>query len=139
MANAVANSVVPKFTIIVGNSFGAGNYAMCGKADPSFMLAWPTAKMAVMGGNQASNVLLQTEKFLNKNSEKKIKDATKTTSHNKILKDYNKKSSVLYAASQLWVDAVIDPIDTRNWISMGIDVANHSQIEGKFNMGILQV
>ena len=140
MVNAVANSVVPKFTIVVGNSFGAGNYAMCGRAfDPRFMLAWPTAKMAVMGGNQASNVLLQTEKSVNKNSEKKIKDATKTTSHNKILKDYNKKSNVLYAASQLWVDAVIDPIDTRNWISMGIDVANHSQIEGKFNMGILQV
>ena len=113
---------------------------MCGRAfDPRFMLAWPTAKMAVMGGNQASNVLLQTEKYVNKNSEKKIKDATETTSHNKILKDYNKKSNVLYAASQLWVDAVIDPIDTRNWISMGIDIANHSQIEGKFNMGILQV
>ena len=140
MVNAVANSVVPKFTIIVGNSFGAGNYAMCGKAfDPRFILAWPTAKIAVMGGNQASNVLLQIEKSTLKKSGEKKQETKGSSFRNKILEDYNKKANVLYAASQLWIDAVIDPIETRKWISMGIEVANHSQIEKKFNMGILQV
>ena len=140
MVNAVANSVVPKFTIIVGNSFGAGNYAMCGKAfDPRFILAWPTAKIAVMGGNQASNVLLQIEKSTLKKSGEKKQETKESSFRNKILEDYNKKANVLYAASQLWIDAVIDPIETRKWISMGIEVANHSQIEKKFNMGILQV
>ena len=113
---------------------------MCGKAfDPRFILAWPTAKIAVMGGNQASNVLLQIEKSTLKKSGEKKQETKGSSFRNKILEDYNKKANVLYAASQLWIDAVIDPIETRKWISMGIEVANHSQIEKKFNMGILQV
>ena len=140
MVNAVANSVVPKFTIVIGNSFGAGNYAMCGKAfDPRFILAWPTAKMAVMGGNQASDVLLQIEKSVIKKTGEKLNEANEYSIRNKILNDYDKKTNILYAASQLWVDAVIDPVETRNWISMGIEIANNSQIEDNFNMGVLQV
>ena len=140
MVNAVANSIVPKFTIIVGNSFGAGNYAMCGKAyDPRFMLAWPTAKLAVMGGSQAANVLLQIEKVkvkksgtsLNAKKEKELKES--------IQSNYNEKTEILHAASQLWVDAVIKPEETRSWISMGIDIANQAPSEEKFNMGLLQV
>ena len=113
---------------------------MCGKAfDPRFILAWPTAKMAVMGGNQASDVLLQIEKSVIKKTGEKLNEANEYSIRNKILNDYDKKTNILYAASQLWVDAVIDPVETRNWISMGIEIANHSQIEDKFNMGVLQV
>jgi len=137
MVNAVANSVVPKFTVVLRNSFGAGNYAMCGKAyDPRLMLAWPTAKMAVMGGQQAADVLLQIEKAALNNQKGKSKDDTLKKD---ILKRYEAKTDILYAASQLWVDAVIDPTETRSWISMGIELANHAPSTEKFNLGILQV
>ncbi len=140
MVNAVANSVVPKFTVVVGNSFGAGNYAMCGKAfDPRLMLAWPSAKMAVMGGEQAANVLLQIEKAAVKKTGVTLDKKKETTLKEQISKDYKEKTEILYAASQLWVDAVIDPIETRSWISMGITLANHAPATEKFNMGVLQV
>ena len=140
MVNAVANSVVPKFTIIMGNSFGAGNYAMCGKAyDPRLILAWPTAKIAVMGGSQAANVLLQIEKSSSKKSGKLLDKEKESKLLKKIQSNYEEKTEVLYAASQLWVDEVIDPAKTRSWISIGIEIANNSPILEKFNMGILQV
>jgi len=140
MVNAVANSVVPKFTVVVGNSFGAGNYAMCGKAfDPRLMLAWPSAKMAVMGGEQAANVLLQIEKAAVNKTGVTLDKKKETTLKEQISKDYKEKTEILYAASQLWVDAVIDPIETRSWISMGITLANHAPATEKFNMGVLQV
>ena len=140
MVNAVANSVVPKFTIIIGNSFGAGNYAMCGKAyDPRFMLAWPTAKLAVMGGSQAANVLLQIEKASAKKSGTPIDDKKEAILREKIQKRYDEKTDILHAASQLWVDAVIQPEETRSWISMGIEIANNAPSQEKFNMGVLQV
>lgn len=140
MVNAVANSVVPKFTIIIGNSFGAGNYAMCGKAyDPRFMLAWPTAKLAVMGGSQAANVLLQIEKASAKKSGTPIDDKKEALLREKIQKRYDEKTDILHAASQLWVDAVIQPEETRSWISMGIEIANNAPSQEKFNMGVLQV
>jgi acetyl-CoA carboxylase carboxyltransferase component len=140
MVNAVANSVVPKFTIIIGNSFGAGNYAMCGKAyDPRFMLAWPTAKLAVMGGSQAANVLLQIEKASAKKSGTPIDDKKEALLREKIQKRYDEKTDIFHAASQLWVDAVIQPEETRAWISMGIEIANNAPSQEKFNMGVLQV
>ena len=140
MVNAVANSVVPKFTIIIGNSFGAGNYAMCGKAfDPRLILAWPTAKIAVMGGNQAAEVLFQIEKSAALKNGQQIDEKEEYLMKEKIKIKYNEKTDVVFAASQLWVDAIIDPIETRSWISMGIEIANQSPIERKFNMGILQV
>ncbi|MDG1023365.1 MAG: carboxyl transferase domain-containing protein [Flavobacteriaceae bacterium] len=140
MVNAVANSVVPKFTVVIGNSFGAGNYAMCGKAyDPRLMLAWPTAKLAVMGGSQAANVLLQIEKASAKKSGTPIDEVKEKKLREKILNRYEEKTDILHAASQLWIDAVIQPQETRSWISMGIDIANHAPNEEKFNMGILQV
>ena len=125
MVNAVSNSVVPKFTIVIGNSFGAGNYAMCGRSfDPRFMIAWPTAKIAVMGGAQASDVLLQIEKASSKKETKKVQDQKEEDLKKKIKTRYEEKTEILHAASQLWVDAVIDPIDTRKWISLGIEAAN---------------
>ena len=140
MVNAVANSIVPKFTIIVGNSFGAGNYAMCGKAyDPRFMLAWPTAKLAVMGGSQAANVLLQIQKVTAKKSGTSLNAKKEKELKESIQSNYDEKTEILYAASQLWVDAVIKPEETRSWISMGIDIANQAPSEEKFNMGLLQV
>jgi len=140
MVNAVANSVVPKFTVVVGNSFGAGNYAMCGKAfDPRLMLAWPTAKMAVMGGNQAADVLLQIEKSAAKKEGVKVDAKKEAALKEKIQKEYQEKTDILFAASHLWVDAVIDPVETRSWISMGIDIANQAPASEKFNMGVLQV
>jgi len=140
MVNAVANSIVPKFTIIVGNSFGAGNYAMCGKAyDPRFMLAWPTAKLAVMGGSQAANVLLQIEKVTAEKSGNSLNAKKEKELRESIQSNYDEKTEILHAASQLWIDAVIKPEETRSWISMGIDIANHAPSKEKFNMGILQV
>ena len=140
MVNAMANSVVPKFTIITGNSNGAGNYAMCGKAfDPRLIVAWPGSKMAVMGGEQAAKVLLQIEK------SKLKKEGTKTDpkKEKKLLEQiksrYEKQTRSYYAAARLWTDAIIDPLDTRKWISMGIQAANHAPTDRKFNMGILQV
>ena len=140
MVNAVANSVVPKFTIIIGNSFGAGNYAMCGKAyDPRFIIAWPTAKLAVMGGAQAANVLLEMKKASTKKSSTHIDKVMEAKLREEIQNRYDQKTDILYAASQLWIDAVIEPEDTRSWISMGIDVSNNAPNQKKFNMGVLQV
>ena len=139
MVNAVANSVVPKITIIVGNSFGAGNYAMCGKAyDPRFIFAYPNIRISVMGGNQASNVLLdiklkQMEKEGKKFSEKEKKDLLE-----KIQKSYEEKSSALYAAARLWVDEIIDPIETRKYISKSIEFANNNAFIPPFKTGVIQ-
>lgn len=138
MVNAVANSVVPKFTIVIGNSFGAGNYAMCGRAfDPRFMVAWPTAKIAVMGGTQAADVLLQIEKASTK--EEVQKSEKEEILKKEILQRYEEKTEILNAASQLWIDAVIDPASTRKWISHGVAIANQAPAEEQFNMGVLQV
>jgi len=140
MVNAVANSVVPKFSVVVGNSYGAGNYAMCGKAfDPRLMLCWPTSKIAVMGGEQAGKVLLQIQKSTAKKKGKKLSQEEEEALLQKIQGQYDAQTTPVYAAARLWVDAVIDPCQTRAWISMGIAVANHAPIEKKFSMGLLQV
>ncbi|MGE5795531.1 MAG: carboxyl transferase domain-containing protein, partial [Ignavibacteria bacterium] len=139
MVNAVANSVVPKITIIVGNSFGAGNYAMCGKAyDPRFIFAYPNAKIAVMGGQQASSVLLdikikQAEKVGNKFEEKEKKNLL-----NEIIDSYETKSNPLYAAARLWIDEIIDPALTREYVSMAIEAADNNPEITKFNVGVIQ-
>ena len=140
MVNAVSNSVVPKFTIIVGNSYGAGNYAMCGKAyDPRLIVAWPSAELAVMGGTQAAKVLAQIEASSLKSKGEIVNEAKEKELFDKIKARYDEQTSPYYAASRLWTDAIIDPLDTRNWISMGIEAANHSPIEKKFNLGVIQV
>ncbi|QCX38846.1 acyl-CoA carboxylase subunit beta [Aureibaculum algae] len=140
MVNAVSNSVVPKFTVIIGNSYGAGNYAMCGKAyDPRLIFAWPSAELAVMSGNSAAKVLLQIEKASLEKKGEKITKAKEDELFNKIKNRYDNQVSPYYAASRIWTDGVIDPLDTRTWISMGIEAANHAPIEKKFNLGILQV
>ncbi|NKI25141.1 acyl-CoA carboxylase subunit beta [Arenibacter sp. 6A1] len=140
MVNAVSNSVVPKFTIVVGNSYGAGNYAMCGKAyDPRLIVAWPSAELAVMSGNSAAKVLLQIETASLKKKGETITPEKEAELFNKIKARYDDQISPYYAASRLWTDAVIDPLDTRKWISMGIEAANHAPIEKPFNMGVLQV
>ena len=140
MVNAVSNSVVPKFTIILGNSYGAGNYAMCGKAyDPRLIAAWPSAELAVMSGNSAAKVLLQIETAsLKKKGETITKEKEEELFH-KIKDRYDNQVSPYYAASRIWTDGVIDPLDTRTWISMGIEAANHAPIEKPFNLGVLQV
>jgi acetyl-CoA carboxylase carboxyltransferase component len=139
LVNAMSNSVVPKFTIIIGNSYGAGNYAMCGKAyDPRLIVAWPTAQIAVMGGEQAAKTLLQIQvstlkakgQVITPEDEKKLLDTIKDR--------YAKQLSPYYAASRLWVDEIIDPLDTRKWISMGIEMANHAPIVRPYNVGVLQ-
>lgn len=139
LVNAMSNSVVPKFTVVIGNSFGAGNYAMCGKAyDPRLIVAWPTAQIAVMGGAQAAKTLLQIQvatlkaqgKEITKEEEKKLLDT--------ITDRYTAQTSPYYAAARLWVDAIIDPKDTRKWISMGIEMANHAPIEKRYNVGVIQ-
>ncbi len=140
MVNAVANSVVPKFTIITGNSYGAGNYAMCGKAyDPRLIVAWPWADLAVMGGAQAAKVLAQIQEATLKKEGKQISEQEHQEILEKISKKYQKQTESTYAAARLWTDAIIDPTDTRKWISMGIDAANHSPITEKFNLGVIQV
>ena len=140
MVNAVSNSVVPKFTIVLGNSYGAGNYAMCGKAyDPRLIAAWPSAELAVMSGNSAAKVLLQIETASLKKKGEKITKEKEEELFNKIKSRYDDQVSPYYAASRIWTDGVIDPLDTRTWISMGIEAANHAPIEKPFNMGILQV
>jgi acetyl-CoA carboxylase carboxyltransferase component len=140
MVNAVSNSVVPKFTIVIGNSYGAGNYAMCGKAyDPRLIVAWPSAELAVMSGNSAAKVLLQIETASLKKQGKEISEEEETELYNKIKARYDRQISPYYAASRIWTDAVIDPLDTRKWISMGIEAANHAPIEKPFNMGVIQV
>ncbi|MEM8847007.1 MAG: acyl-CoA carboxylase subunit beta [Bacteroidota bacterium] len=140
MVNAVSNSVVPKFTIVIGNSYGAGNYAMCGKAyDPRLIVAWPSAELAVMSGNSAAKVLLQIEKAaLEKKGEAFDAEKEKALFDN-IKQRYDNQISPYYAAARLWTDAIIDPLDTRTWISMGIEAANHAPIEKPFNLGVLQV
>jgi acetyl-CoA carboxylase carboxyltransferase component len=140
MVNAVSNSVVPKFTVIVGNSYGAGNYAMCGKAyDPRLIFAWPSAELAVMGGTQAAKVLAQIETSSLKAKGEVVDEAKQKELFDKIKARYDEQVSPYYAASRLWTDAIIDPLDTRTWISMGIEAANHSHIEKKFNLGVIQV
>ncbi|MHC5310409.1 acyl-CoA carboxylase subunit beta [Myroides sp. LJL116] len=140
MVNAVSNSVVPKFTVVVGNSYGAGNYAMCGKAyDPRLIFAWPSAELAVMGGSQAAKVLTQIEASSLKAKGEELTKEQEEKLHDKIKARYDDQVSPYYAAARLWTDAIIDPLDTRKWISMGIEAADHSPIEKKFNLGILQV
>ncbi len=140
MVNAVSNSVVPKFTVIIGNSYGAGNYAMCGKAyDPRLIFAWPSSELAVMSGNSAAKVLLQIEKASLKKKGEKITEANEKAMYDKIKARYDEQISPYYAAAHLWTDAIIDPMDTRKWISMGIEAADHAPIEKPFNMGVLQV
>ncbi|MFY0688867.1 MAG: acyl-CoA carboxylase subunit beta [Cyclobacteriaceae bacterium] len=136
MVNAVANSVVPKFSVVMGSSYGAGNYAMCGRAyDPRFMIAWPTAQIAVMAGNSAANTLLQI-KMAGMNEE--LTDDAKAKLLHDIKHSYDSKLSPYYAASRLWVDEVIDPKDTRKWISEGIAAANNAPIEERMNVGVIQ-
>ena len=140
MVNAVSNSVVPKFTVIIGNSYGAGNYAMCGKAyDPRLIFAWPSAELAVMGGTQAAKVLAQIEASSLKAKGEVVDEEKEQELFDIIKARYDNQVSPYYAAARLWTDAIIDPLDTRTWISMGIEAANHSPIEKKFNMGVLQV
>jgi acetyl-CoA carboxylase carboxyltransferase component len=140
MVNAVANSVVPKITIIIGNSFGAGNYAMCGKAyDPRFIYAWPTAKIAVMGGDQAAKTLLQIQVAAMKAKGLTITEAEEQKLLNEIKGRYEKQTSPYYAAARLWVDGIIDPADTRKVIYEGIHAANHNPDLPVFKTGVLQV
>ena len=140
MVNAVSNSVVPKFTVIIGNSYGAGNYAMCGKAyDPRLIVAWPSAELAVMSGKSAAKVLLQIETASLKKRGEKITPEKEAELFNQIKSRYDEQISPYYSAARIWTDAVINPLDTRTWISMGIEAANNAPIEKKFNMGVLQV
>ena len=140
MVNALSNSVVPKFTVIIGNSYGAGNYAMCGKAyDPRLIVAWPSAELAVMSGNSAAKVLLQIETASLKKKGETITSEKEAELFDQIKSRYDKQVSPYYSAARLWTDAVIEPTDTRDWISMGIEAANHAPIEKTFNMGVIQV
>ena len=140
MVNAVSNSVVPKFTVIIGNSYGAGNYAMCGKAyDPRLIFAWPSAELAVMSGNSAAKVLMQIEAATLKKQGKVVDEKVEKELFDKIKARYDEQVSPYYAASRLWTDGIIDPLETRTWLSMGIEAANHAPIEKKFNLGVIQV
>ena len=140
MVNAVSNSVVPKFTIIIGNSYGAGNYAMCGKAyDPRLIASWPSAELAVMSGSSAAKVLLQIEKASLKKTGEKITSEKEDELFEKIKSRYDHQISPYYAAARIWTDAVINPLDTRTWVSMGIEAANQAPIDRKFNLGVVQV
>jgi len=140
LVNAVANSVVPKITIVMGNSYGAGNYAMCGKAyDPRFIYAWPNAKIAVMGGEQAAKTLLQIQVASLKAKGEVIDPETEKALLEKITAKYNAQTSAYYAAARLWVDEIIDPADTRKVISEGINAANHAPIEKQWASGVFQV
>ena len=139
LVNAQANSVVPKFTIITGNSYGAGNYAMCGKAyDPRLIAAWPNAKIAVMGGAQAAKVLLQIEEASLKAKGEVIDEEKQKNLLDQITERYEKQTSPYYGAARLWVDAIIDPKETRKWISMGIEAANHAPITKEFKLGVIR-
>jgi acetyl-CoA carboxylase carboxyltransferase component len=140
LVNAVANSVVPKITIIIGNSYGAGNYAMCGKAyDPRFIYAWPSAKIAVMGGEQAAKTLLQIQVAALKSKGQTILQEDEERLLNEIKGKYEKQTSPYYAAARLWVDAIIDPIDTRMVISEAIRAADHNPEMETFRTGVFQV
>jgi 3-methylcrotonyl-CoA carboxylase beta subunit len=139
MVNAMANSVVPKFTIVTGNSFGAGNYAMCGKAyDPRLIYAWPNAQMAVMSGGSAAKTLLQIKVSSLKAKGKEITKEEEQKLLDEITDRYNEQMSPYYAASRLWVDGIIDPIQTRKVIATGIEAANHAPITEQFNVGVIQ-
>lgn len=140
MVAAQANSVVPKFTVIIGNSYGAGNYAMCGKAyDPRLIVAWPSAQLAVMSGASAAKTLLQIEvASLKAKGEKEITKEKEDELYNRIKDRYDEQISPYYAAARLWTDAIIDPMDTRKWISMGIEAANHAPITKRYNVGVIQ-
>ncbi len=139
MVNAMSNSVVPKFTVIIGNSYGAGNYAMCGKAyDPRLIVAWPTAEIAVMSGASAAKVLLQIEVASLKAKGEEITTDREKELFDQIKKRYDQQISPYYAAGRLWVDAIIDPAQTRNVISLGINMANHKKAESSFNVGVFQ-
>jgi len=140
MVNAVANSVVPKITIILGNSYGAGNYAMCGKAyDPRFIYAWPSAKIAVMGGEQAAKTLLQIEVASLKSKGKEITAEKEEKLLSEMTERYTKQTTPFYAASRLWVDAIIDPLGTRNIISENLSAANNNAEISAFKTGVFQV
>jgi len=140
LVNAVANSVVPKITIVIGNSFGAGNYAMCGKAyDPRFIYAWPNAKIAVMGGEQAAKTLLQIQVAALKAKGEVIDPEKEKALLKEITERYEYQTTSYYAAARLWVDEIIDPVDTRKVISEGINAANHCRYEKEFKMGVVQV
>ena len=140
LVNAVANSVVPKFTVVVGNSYGAGNYAMCGKAyDPRLIVSWHSGNIAVMGGAQAAKVLLQIETATLKKKGEEITTEKEAALFKHIKDKYDEQISPYYAAARLWTDAIIDPLQTRQWISMGIEAANHAPIERPFNLGVIQV
>ena len=139
MVNSMSNSVVPKFTIIMGNSYGAGNYAMCGKAyDPTLIVGWPTAKVAVMGGEQAAKVLLQIELASLKSKGENISKEKEKELLINIQKKYDSQTKPYYAASRLWVDAIIDPKDTRKWISLGIEAANNNPAKEEYKTGVIQ-
>lgn len=139
MVNAMANSVVPKFTFVLGNSYGAGNYAMCGKAyDPRLIYAWPTAQLAVMSGASAAKTLLQIKVSTLKAKGQEISPEDEKKLLDEITEKYNEELSPYYAASRIWVDGIIDPLDTRKIISMGIEAANHAPIEKPFNVGVIQ-
>lgn len=139
MVNAMANSVVPKFTIVTGNSFGAGNYAMCGKAyDPRLIYAWPNAQMAVMSGGSAAKTLLQIKVSTLKAQGKEITKEEEQQLLDEITARYEEQMSPYYAASRLWVDGIIDPLETRKVIAQGIEAANHAPVTEKFNVGVIQ-
>ncbi len=138
MVNAMANSTVPKFTFIIGNSYGAGNYAMCGKAyDPRLIYAWPSAQIAVMSGASAAKTLLQIKVATLKAQGKELSKEEEETLLEEITNKYNEELSPYYAASRLWVDGIIDPVETRKVVSMGIEAANQASVE-KFNVGVIQ-
>ena len=139
LVNAMSNSVVPKFTIIIGNSYGAANYAMCGKAyDPRLIYSWPTGQIAVMGGAQAAKVLVQIEVASLKAKGEEITPEKENELFNKIKDRYDSQTTPYYAAARLWTDGIIDPLETRKVISMGIEAANHSPITKRYNVGMIQ-
>ena len=140
MVNAVANSVVPKITFVIGNSYGAGNYAMCGKAyDPRFIFGWPSARIAVMGGDQAAKTLLQIQVAGMKAKGKEVSAEEEQKLLDDIKSRYEKQTSPYYAAARLWVDGIIDPIETRNLISQSLHAANHNPVSAAFRTGVIQV
>ncbi len=140
LVNAVANSIVPKFTVIIGNSYGAGNYAMCGKAyDPRLIVAWPSAKIAVMGGAQAAKTLLQIQVAGLKAKGEEITPEKESELLKRISDHYNETTDPYYGAARLWVDGIIDPLETRKWVSMGIEMADHNPVTATFSTGVIQV
>ena len=139
LVNAMSNSVVPKFTVVLGHSYGAGNYAMCGKAyDPRLIVAWPTAEIAVMSGAAAAKTLLQIEVATLKAKGEEITEEREKELFNRIKSRYDQQISPYYAASRLWVDAIIDPVDTRKILALGIAMANHAKPMKRYNVGAIQ-